>query len=188
MKRTLFFAFTLMICAFIANAQDFPGLDASPMDATYFPDGQPLDEVMQRDVRELGIKLYYSRPQLKGRKMLGEKAAPYGKVWRLGANEAPEITFYKDVNFGGVDVKAGTYALFAVPGESEWEFILSTKLNTWGNYTTKEDHFVARAKTSVISTPSESIEALSIMFKEVDGGAHLVFGWENTVVELPIKM
>ena len=93
MKKTLS---TLIAIAFIslgAQAQDFPQMDASPMDASYFPDGQPLDEVFSREVRELKIKLVYSRPQLKGRKMLGEKAAPYGKIWRLGANEAPEITF-----------------------------------------------------------------------------------------------
>lgn len=121
--------------------------------------------------------------------MLGqEKVAPYGEVWRMGANEAPEITFYEDVTFGNQPVKAGTYALFAVPGEKEWEFILSNKLNTWGNYTTKEDRFVARAKTNVISKPAAPIEAFSIMFKEVSGGAHMVVGWENTVVELPIKL
>lgn len=120
--------------------------------------------------------------------MLGKKAAPYGKVWRLGANEAPEITFYEDVNFGGQDVKAGTYAIFAIPNESEWEFILSSKLSTWGNYTTKEDKYVARAKTNVISSPDSPIEAFSMMFKEVEGGAHLVVGWENTIVELPIKL
>jgi len=187
MKRSIF-TLALALFAIVSQAQEFPGLDASPLDAAYFPDQQPLDEVMGRPVKDLKIKLYYSRPQLKGRKMLGEKAAPYGQVWRLGANEAPEITFYQNVNFGGVDIAAGTYVLFAVPGEKEWEFILSSKLNTWGNYTTKENQYVARVKTTVISSPKEPIEALSIMFKEVDGGAHLMVGWENTVVELPIKM
>jgi hypothetical protein len=187
MKRTIL-TLALAFCALISQAQEFPKLDASPMDAAYFPDGQPTDEVFGRDVRELKIKIVYSRPQLKGREMIGAKAAPYGEVWRLGANEAPEITFYQDANFGGTDVKAGTYAIFAVPGEKEWEFILSSKLNTWGNYTTKESDYVARVKTNVISSPSEPIEAFSIMFKEVDGGAHMVVGWENTVVELPIKM
>ncbi len=176
-----------LISAYSLQAQEFPALDASPMDASYFPDQQPLDEVMGRTVRELKMKVYYSRPQLKGRKMLGEKAAPYGSVWRMGANEAPEITFYEDVTFGTQKVKAGTYALFAIPGEKEWEFILSSKLNTWGNYTTKEDAFVARAK-GMTSTSDKTIEAFSIMFKEVEGGAHMVVGWENTVVEVPIKM
>ena len=57
-----------------------------------------------------------------------------------------------------------------------------------GNYTTKENQYAARVKTNVISNPDTPIEALSIMFKEVDGDAHLMVGWENTVVELPIKM
>lgn len=188
MKRSLFLlAFALVFTIVNVKAQKFPDLDASPMDASYFPDGQPLDEVFQRDVRELKIKLVYSRPQLKGRNMIGDKAAPYDKVWRLGANEAPEITFYEDVNFGNKAVKAGTYVIFAVPGEKEWEFILSSKLNTWGNYTTSEDKYVARAKTNVISSPEAPIEVFSMMFKEVEGGAHLVVGWENTIVELPIK-
>ncbi len=188
MKRSfLLFTLALTLIAFGANAQKFPDLDASPMDASYFPDGQPLDEVFQRDVRELKIKLVYSRPQLKGRNMIGGKAAPLNEVWRLGANEAPEITFYEDVNFGSTAVKAGTYVIFAVPGEKEWEFILSSKLNTWGNYTTSEDKYVARVKTNVISSPEAPIEVFSMMFKEVEGGAHLVVGWENTIVEMPIK-
>ena len=120
--------------------------------------------------------------------MLGGEAAPFGEVWRLGANEAPEITFYEDVTFGDQKVSAGTYAIFAIPGEKEWEFILSSKLNTWGNYTTKEDQFVARTKTSVVKSSEEPIEVFSIMFKEVSGGAHMVVGWQNTIVELPIKL
>ena len=56
--------------------------DASPMDAAYFPEQQPLDEVMGRPVKDLKVKIYYSRAQLKGRTMLGEKRAPFGEMWR----------------------------------------------------------------------------------------------------------
>lgn len=180
----------LLVCFFSAlslSAQDFPDIDASPLDVSYFPNGLAAFEIRQQPVQQPKIKLYYGRPQLKGRKMMGSKDVEYGKVWRLGANEATEITFYQDVTFGDKAVKAGTYVLFAVPGEKEWEFILSSKLNTWGNYTTKEESYVARTKTSMVKTSAEPIEALSIIFTEARGGAHLVFGWENTIVELPIK-
>lgn len=187
MKNSLLFTLALLLCVNLANAQNFPGLDNSPLDVAYFPDGLPLYEIRNKPAEDPKIKLYYSRPQLKGRKMIGDKAAPYGKLWRLGANEAAEITFYQDVTFGDASVQAGTYALFAIPGETEWEFILSNKLNTWGNYTTDESSFVARAKAKA-ATSEESIEALSMIFKAVEGGAHLVMGWENTVVEVPIKM
>lgn len=183
-----------MLCVAIAlfafsnvQAQNFPNLDASPLDVAYFPNALPLADLRARTTTAPKIKLYYSRPQLKGREMIGKKAAPFGKMWRLGANEANEITFYSDVTFGSTAVKAGTYTLFAIPEENSWTFVLHTKLNTWGNYALQDSKEVARAEGTV-SAAESPIEALSFMFKEVDGGAHLVFGWENTVVEVPIKM
>jgi hypothetical protein len=48
-------------------------------------------------------KVTYSRPQLKGRSL--NELAPAGKVWRTGANEAAEITLYKDMKLGETKVK-----------------------------------------------------------------------------------
>ena len=188
MKKSIItlFAFAALLVTFNAQAQKFPGPDASPMDAAYFPDQQPLDEVMGRPVKDLKIKIYYSRPQLKGRTMLGEKAAPFGQMWRLGANEANEITFYQDVTVGNTKVKAGTYTLFAIPNTDKWTFVLHSKLNTWGNYTLKDSKEIARVDGPV-SKSDEPIEYLSMMFKEVAGGTHLMVGWENTIAEMPIK-
>ena len=70
-------------------AQNFKGLDKSPMDIASFPSNYRISEKV--------IKIIYSRPQLKGRSL--EKLAPLGKKWRTGANEATEVTFYKDVVF-----------------------------------------------------------------------------------------
>ena len=188
MKKSIITLFTLaaLMVTFNVQAQKFPAPDASPMDASYFPDQQPLDEVMGRTVKELKIKIYYSRPQLKGRAMMGEKAAPYGDMWRLGANEANEITFYQNVTVGGKKVKAGTYTLFAIPNTDKWTFVLHSKLNTWGNYTLKDSKEVARVDGPV-SKSDAPIEYLSMMFKEVEGGTHLIVGWENTIAEMPIK-
>lgn len=185
-----------LLCAAIAlfafsqaQAQDFPDMDASPMDVAYFPDKLPYADLRARTYSSPKIKLYYSRPQLKGREMIGKKAAPFGQLWRAGANEANEITFYQDVTFGSTKVKAGTYSLFAIPGEKTWTWILHSQLDIWGPYTLENSKGkeVARAEGAA-SKSDKTIEALSFMFKEVAGGAHLVFGWENTVVEVPIKM
>ena len=111
--------------------------------------------------------------------------APAGKVWRTGANEAPEITFYKDVTFGGKSVKAGTYALFTIPGSGEWKVILNNNLNQWGAYSYDNAADVVRVDAKV-SSDSESLEAFSIAFKEVDGGTHMVMGWGTTRVATPI--
>ena len=84
------FAFTLVGSLEIA-AQEFKSLDKSPMDMTAFPSSYKISDKI--------VKVIYSRPQLKGRDLI--KLAPPEKVWRTGANEAAEITFYKDVVFGG---------------------------------------------------------------------------------------
>lgn len=158
-----------------ATAQKFSGLDKSPADIASFPSSYKESDKAARVI--------YSRPQLKGRAIAD--LAPNGKVWRTGANEAAEVTFYKDVNFGGEKVAAGTYSLFTIPGEGEWTVILNTNLNQWGAYTYDKGADVVRV-TSASSTDGESLEAFSIAFKEVDGGAHLVMGWGTTRVATPV--
>jgi len=174
-------ALTTLIVAFVftsnVTAQKFSGLDKSPMDMAAFPSDYK--------VSDKAVRIIYSRPQLKGRSMT-ELAKP-GEVWRTGANEAPEITFYKDVNFGGKDIKAGTYSLFTIPGAQEWTVILNSKMNQWGSYFYDESADVARVKVPN-GSDSSSLEEFSIAFKEVDGGVHMVMGWDKTRVAVPIKM
>lgn len=159
-----------------AYAQKFPKLDKSPMDAATYPDSHRVSDKL--------VKVIYSRPQLKGRSLA--KLAPAGKVWRTGANEAAEITFYKDVTFGGKPVKAGTYSLFTIPGDKEWTVILSTAKNVWGAYFYKESEDVVRVSGKV-SKGSSSVEAFSIVFDGKDGNANMHLGWGTTVVSVPVK-
>jgi len=158
-----------------ATAQKFSGMDKSPADIASFPTSYKESDKAARVI--------YSRPQLKGRDMAD--LAPNGKVWRTGANEAPEVTFYKDVTFGGEKVAAGTYSLFTIPGDGEWTVILNKNLNQWGAYTYDNSADVVRV-TSAASTDEESLDTFSIAFKEVDGGAHLVMGWGTTRVATPV--
>ena len=159
------------------SAQDFSGIDKSPMDMAAYP--------TDYKVSEKAVRIIYGRPQLKGRSM--EELAPTGKVWRTGANEAPEITFYKDVKFGGKDVKAGTYSLFTIPGADEWTVILNKNSNQWGSYFYDEAADVARV-TVPNSSDTSSLEEFSIAFKDANGGAQLVMGWDKTRVAVPITM
>ncbi|WP_245856860.1 DUF2911 domain-containing protein [Lutibacter flavus] len=158
------------------TAQKFTKLDASPMDAASYPSSYKEANKM--------VKIIYSRPQLKGRTVA--ELAPNDKVWRTGANEAAEITFYKDVTFGGEAVKAGTYTLFTIPGDGEWTVILSTAKNVWGSYFYKKSEDVVRVKGTV-SKSEDSIEAFSIAFDGTDSDVNMYLGFGNTVVTVPIK-
>lgn len=157
-------------------AQKFPKVDVSPMDAASYP-------VNWRNSDKL-VKVIYSRPQLKGRTL--DKLAPNDKVWRTGANEAAEITFYKDVTFGDKSVKAGTYTLFTIPTDSDWTVILSKQKNVWGSYFYDKAEDVVRVSGKVSKT-KDSIEAFSIVFDGEENNANLYLGWANTVITVPVK-
>ncbi|MDO6517835.1 DUF2911 domain-containing protein [Zobellia uliginosa] len=177
MKKALFVAFMAltMTVSTDAIAQKFSGLDKSPMDMASYPTDYKISEKT--------VRIIYSRPQLKGRSL--SELAPAGKVWRTGANEAAEITFYTDVVFGGKQIKAGSYSIFTIPGESEWTVILNKNLNQWGSYSYDESADVARVKVPS-SKDSNSLEEFSIAFKEAGAGFEMVMGWDKTRVAVPI--
>jgi hypothetical protein len=165
-----------LISATEVTAQEFPKMDVSPMDAASYPTNW-------RQADKL-VKVIYSRPQLKGRSL--DKLAPNGKVWRTGANEAAEITFYKNVMFGGKKVKAGTYTLFTIPTDGNWTVILSNQKNVWGSYFYDEKEDVARVEAEV-SQGKNSLEAFSIVFDGEDEEAMMHLGWGKTRVSVPVK-
>jgi len=176
MKKNILAIAVFAISVLFSNdlsAQKFSTLDKSPMDAASFPTDYKISDKI--------VKVVYSRPQLKGRSIA--KLAPAGKMWRVGANEAAEITFYKDVKFGGKSVSAGTYSLFTIPGEKEWTIVLSTAKNVWGAYFYKENQDVVRVKGKVLSSMA-NIEAFSMTF---DDDMNLYMGWGYTVVKVTIK-
>jgi len=174
MKKSLLLAVIMFLGTVTSmNAQKFAGLQKSPTDISY----AKTDRNAKPD-----IKVIYSRPQKKGRTMLGDKV-PYGKVWRTGADEATEIKLFKDMKLGDGIVKAGTYSLFTIPGEKEWTIILSSDLDVWGAYSYNDKNDVAKIK--VPTGKGDELEAFSIAFKKVDKGYHMVLGWETTRVEVP---
>ena len=77
------------------------------------------------------ITIDYSRPSLKGRKV-GQELAPYGKVWRTGANEATTLNTEIDLNIGGVKVPAGKCTLYTLPSEGTWKLIINKQTGQWG--------------------------------------------------------
>ena len=106
---------SVLICLLISvlfsfsQAIKIPDVDKSPMDVSYYPNNYPILKIQNKATEPLAARILYSRPQKQGRKVFGE-LVEYGKVWRLGANEATEIEFYKDVKIGGKKyLKAGIH-------------------------------------------------------------------------------
>ena len=173
------------------QAQDFPDLDKSPMDMAYYPQRAAFRNFAKTDAeREAGqpiMRVIYSRPQKKDRVVFGE-LIKYGEMWRIGANEATEITFFQDVKVGDQPIKAGRYTMYAMVNESEWTIYFSLDLDGWGHYAFKaEDSSVAEIMVPVSKT-KEPVEALGLFFEDSEDGAHLVIGWDDVAVRVPIQL
>jgi len=186
----------LLVCLFIgltlvANAQQkLRGIDKSPMDMAYYPDDFAHDRKFAP--AKVGDKLFaritYSRPAKKDREVFG-KLIPFGKAWRVGANEATEVKFYTDATIQGKKIKAGVYALHVIPNETEWTIILNADLDQWGSYSYKQDLDVLRVNVPVKKS-DEVVENLSIQFKKMSDNfleSHLMIAWDNTMVEVPVS-
>ncbi|PTX61167.1 Protein of unknown function (DUF2911) [Kordia periserrulae] len=164
-----------MLFSIDVSAQKFSDVDKSPHDISYFKPARNAPPV---------IKVVYGRPQKKGRTIFGN-LVPYGKVWRTGANEATEITFFKDVKLGEQEIKAGTYSLFTIPNKDTWTIIINSDTDVWGSYYYDKDKDVAR-----LDVPVKKIDALeyfSIAFTKETDGARMVLAWDNISAAIPFS-
>jgi len=169
-----------------ATAAKLPALDKSPMDIAYFPSDYPMIKTQNKTSQPLLARVIYSRPQRDNRVIFGE-LVEYGKVWRLGANEATEIEFFKDATIAGKKVLKGRYTLYAIPNETKWTIIINKDTDTWGAFIYDQKKDVARADVPV-QTMETAVEPFSMTFNKTDRGTTLVIAWDKTSVSLPIDM
>ena len=185
MRKTSILLCFLISFSFSQSAK-LPEVDKSPMDVSYYPNNYPILKIQNKATEPMVARILYSRPQKQGRKIFGE-LVEYGKVWRLGANEATEIEFYKDVKIGGKKVPKGRYTLYAIAGEAVWTMILNKDTDTWGafKYDSKKD--VLRTDVAVQKT-DEVVESMSMFFEKSTTGISLIIAWEQVKATLPITL
>jgi Protein of unknown function (DUF2911) len=140
---------------------------------------------------DLSVSIKYSRPSVRGRLIFGTKEQealqPYGAYWRLGANESTEITFNKDINFNGQPMKAGTYRIYAIPGEQDFEIVLNSELGQWGAFEPNAELDLLRTKVPAQKTAA-SVEQYTINLEPIEGGINIVFEWADTRFVVPVTI
>ncbi|HEV9036941.1 MAG TPA: DUF2911 domain-containing protein [Puia sp.] len=169
----------------LAHAQSSTSnLDSSPLDMSYYPVDYPVLKIQDKVSEPLVARVVYSRPQKKGRRLFGDLVA-YGQVWRLGANEATEIEFFRDVKIDNKTVKKGRYTLYALVNEDKWTLIFNKETDTWGAFRYDSSKDVLRT-TVPVEKQAVITEAFSIAFRKAEKGADLVIDWDDVQVSLPI--
>lgn len=173
-NKFYFTLLTLLLTSFVSFSQQIQ-----------MPQASPSAKITQQFGLST-VTVDYSRPSTKGRKIFGE-LVPYGQIWRTGANSATQLNFSTEVKIGGQTVPAGTYALYAIPGKSEWTMILSKKTELWGaiGYDQADDQLRFNAEASKTKRHYESFE---IGFNEItDSSTEISLSWEKTRVAFKIS-
>ena len=150
------------------------------------PTLSPFTKISQ-EVGLTEISLSYARPSAKGRSIFGS-LVPYNKIWRTGANASTKLTFKEDVVLAGKNLKAGTYALYTIPGKTEWTIIIhgNTKHRSIAGdkYKEAEDIFRVKLKSKKIAN---FVETFTIQFSDIHTkGLAVTLSWENTALSIPI--
>ena len=183
-RRWLFIVLVILsLCVKAQSPVKLPPLDKSPMDMSYYPANYPFQKIQGKVTDPLIMRLVYSRPQLNGRKIFGE-LQEFGKVWRLGANEATEIEFFKDVKINNKKIKKGRYTLYCIPNVDKWTIIVNKETDTWGSFAYDQSKDIVRM--DVLLMKNETTEALTMLFEKSSTGANLIIYWDDAKAELPI--
>ena len=133
------------------------------------------------------VTVDYSRPGMKGRAIFGD-LVPFGTIWRTGANASTKITFSDDVKLGGKEIPAGTYALYSIPGETDWTIIVHNNLTLWGAGGYDEADDLVRFTVKPTKTQATH-ESFTIDIHSFDANkATISLMWENTKVDLPLEV
>lgn len=127
------------------------------------------------------VTIDYSQPSLKSR-TIGKDIAPFGKVWRTGANEATIFEVSKNVTIEGKALPAGKYSLYSIPGEKEWTIIFNKTWNQWGTaYKEESDQLRVSVKPETAESFKEQLTFL------VSKNGEVSMEWGKTEIEFEVK-
>lgn len=157
-------------------------LSASPLLAQEKQRVSP-HETVSANVADSKISIVYGRPYSKDPKS-GEKRTiwgglvPYGKVWRMGADEATLFKTDKEVSIGGTSIAAGTYSLYLLPEDSGAKLIVNKQTGQWG---TKYDESQDLVRVALQKVKLEKpVDQFTIDVDKTAADGVLKLMWENT--------
>lgn len=181
MKRVISFT------ALIATAMVF----LLPLQAQQ-PRKSPHETISRRYGYNL-VTIVYGRPYTKDpktgepRKIWGG-LVPFGKIWRLGADEATMLVLRQPITLGGVPIPAGAYTLFMFPeSERSAKLIVNREIGQWGIDPYHKENELARIdlKGEPITPPAHQL-TITLENGAPHGGS-LKIAWEGTQYSAPIE-
>ena len=139
----------------------------------------PLDSV-SATVGTAAVKVCYGRPKLNNRTAVGGTLAPFGKLWRTGANEPTMIHTSAPIMLGNLRLEAGSYSIYTIPAAGEWAILVNKGTEQWGT-AYPEAQELGRT-TGAVTATAAPVEQFTIRLSSTA----LVMEWEKTRVTVPV--
>ena len=158
----------------------------------YFAERISPADTAQLSVAGIDLRIDYSQPLKKGRLIFGQESEdallPYGEYWRLGANEATKFTLSGPVSIKGNQLEAGSYSIYAFPGEKIWTIAFNISDDHWGAFQPDEEDDVFRIEVE----PQQAdpfVEQMKIILEASDSRiAHIVVRWDDVELRIPVEV
>lgn len=165
-------------------------IDKSPVDISYYPVNYPKQLMEGNDSASLAVRVIYSRPHKMNRIIFSNDGPPksilqYGSYWRLGANEATEIEFFKPASVNGQKITKGRYIIYCIPHADKWLIVLNNNLFSFGLH---QDAAKDVLKFEIpVQQTADNIEYFTMIFEKAAAGANLIMAWGNVKAMLPLS-
>jgi hypothetical protein len=151
------------------------------------PSLSPKSKIIQT-VGLTDIKIEYSRPAVKSRKIFGS-VVPYDKIWRTGANKNTTISFSKDVSFSGILVKKGIYSIYTIPNKSSWRLMLYNETENSGMPVQWNKNKIILDVVGQSFKLPFSVENFQIGINNItQNSAVISFNWDDQIAIFPFKV
>ncbi len=175
----------VLLAAAVVSLAAVPTLDAQKLTTLHPGKGGSPHVRADWTIDGAAISIEYGRPFLKGR-AVGTDVAPHGEIWRTGADEATTLKTDKMLMFGALHIPAGTYTLYTIPGQRNWQLVINKQTGQWGTvYEQGQD--LGRVQMTVGKTAAP-VESLTISIDDTPKGATLRIEWGSVSASVPFSV
>ncbi|AKQ46703.1 hypothetical protein TH63_15465 [Rufibacter radiotolerans] len=146
-----------------------------------------LKAVATGKIGTTNLQVNYHSPAVRNRMIWGGLVA-YDRVWVTGAHSATSLQIDGPITIGGVQIPAGKYALFTIPGRDQWTVIINKnwEQHLADKYSEKED--LVRISVKPTKTAQKQERLRYEITPESDTKGSIDMTWEKVKISVPVSL
>ncbi|MCH7402718.1 DUF2911 domain-containing protein [Belliella kenyensis] len=138
-------------------------------------------------IGDASVTVNYGSPGKRGR-VIWNGLVSYDQVWVSGSHWATAVTFSDDVVINDVEVPAGMYAFFTIPGRETWTLILNKNYDQHLADSYEESEDVVRVVVPAQSLDKE-VQRLTYEVESISNTEGTIsLSWDQVKVSMPFSI